>query len=129
AASPGRSGLRWAAGARATLPDPHGARRETLSFRPLADDLSVPRTQPTAALTGRAFSTIKRFSGFAGTVGNGASRTRTGDLLGAIQALSQLSYSPVRARASVAALRPDQFSRRTPNRARSMVCRRDGIAR
>src|SRR5579862_5854509 len=26
--------------------------------------------------------------------GNGASRTRTGDLLGAIQALSQLSYSP-----------------------------------
>src|ERR687896_722075 len=27
----------------------------------------------------------------------GASRTRTGDLLGAIQALSQLSYSPVRA--------------------------------
>ena len=26
----------------------------------------------------------------------GASRTRTGDLLGAIQALSQLSYSPVR---------------------------------
>src|ERR1043165_4629401 len=25
---------------------------------------------------------------------NGASRTRTGDLLGAIQALSQLSYSP-----------------------------------
>jgi hypothetical protein len=28
--------------------------------------------------------------------GDGASRTRTGDLLGAIQALSQLSYSPVR---------------------------------
>jgi hypothetical protein len=27
---------------------------------------------------------------------NGASRTRTGDLLGAIQALSQLSYSPAR---------------------------------
>jgi hypothetical protein len=26
---------------------------------------------------------------------DGASRTRTGDLLGAIQALSQLSYSPV----------------------------------
>ena len=26
---------------------------------------------------------------------NGASRARTGDLLGAIQALSQLSYSPV----------------------------------
>jgi hypothetical protein len=25
---------------------------------------------------------------------SGASRTRTGDLLGAIQALSQLSYSP-----------------------------------
>jgi hypothetical protein len=28
--------------------------------------------------------------------GDGASRTRTGDLLGAIQALSQLSYSPGR---------------------------------
>ena len=27
---------------------------------------------------------------------SGASRTRTGDLLGAIQALSQLSYSPGR---------------------------------
>jgi hypothetical protein len=27
-------------------------------------------------------------------ISNGASRTRTGDLLGAIQALSQLSYSP-----------------------------------
>src|SRR4051812_32668497 len=29
--------------------------------------------------------------------GDGASRARTGDLLGAIQALSQLSYSPARA--------------------------------
>ncbi len=29
-------------------------------------------------------------------VRNGASRARTGDLLGAIQALSQLSYSPAR---------------------------------
>jgi hypothetical protein len=28
------------------------------------------------------------------SVGSGASRARTGDLLGAIQALSQLSYSP-----------------------------------
>ena len=31
-------------------------------------------------------------------MGYGASRTRTDDLLGAIQALSQLSYSPVRRR-------------------------------
>ena len=30
----------------------------------------------------------------AGAFFNGASRARTGDLLGAIQALSQLSYSP-----------------------------------
>ena len=30
------------------------------------------------------------------SIGSGASRTRTGDLLGAIQALSQLSYSPAR---------------------------------
>ncbi len=35
-------------------------------------------------------------SRFAGHLGDGASRTRTGDLLGAIQALSQLSYSPAR---------------------------------
>ena len=34
----------------------------------------------------------------AGTFRNGASRARTGDLLGAIQALSQLSYSPADAR-------------------------------
>jgi hypothetical protein len=31
---------------------------------------------------------------------HGASRTRTGDLLGAIQALSQLSYSPARTKCS-----------------------------
>ena len=34
-------------------------------------------------------------SGVQALAANGASRTRTGDLLGAIQALSQLSYSPV----------------------------------
>jgi hypothetical protein len=33
------------------------------------------------------------YARFAG-ISHGASRTRTGDLLGAIQALSQLSYSP-----------------------------------
>ena len=33
-----------------------------------------------------------------GALGDGASRARTGDLLGAIQALSQLSYSPGRRR-------------------------------
>ena len=33
------------------------------------------------------------YAGFAG-ISYGASRTRTGGLLGAIQALSQLSYSP-----------------------------------
>ena len=32
--------------------------------------------------------------GFTGKVWSGASRNRTGDLLGAIQALSHLSYSP-----------------------------------
>ena len=35
-----------------------------------------------------------------GSFSCGASRTRTGDLLGAIQALSQLSYSPGRAKCS-----------------------------
>jgi hypothetical protein len=37
---------------------------------------------------------VRRYTSVAGE--NGASRTRTGDLLGAIQALSQLSYSPAR---------------------------------
>src|SRR5919204_6445459 len=59
---------------------------------------------------------------FAGLFGGGASRTRTGDLLGAIQALSQLSYSPERAKCSraygeagVAAPVP-RFSFRRPER-------------
>jgi hypothetical protein len=43
----------------------------------------------------RACGQTKR-SGFADLLKHGASRTRTGDLLGAIQALSQLSYSPGR---------------------------------
>src|SRR5207249_12192892 len=36
--------------------------------------------------------------GVRSVTGDGASRTRTGDLLGAIQALFQLSYSPARDR-------------------------------
>jgi hypothetical protein len=45
----------------------------------------------------RAESTAaRREAGEAGR--NGAKRARTADLLGAIQALSQLSYSPVRAK-------------------------------
>ena len=38
---------------------------------------------------------IKESSLISGGFSNGANRTRTGDLLGAIQALSQLSYSPL----------------------------------
>ena len=38
--------------------------------------------------------TPEGLTGICGNFANGASRTRTGDLLGAIQALSQLSYSP-----------------------------------
>jgi Tol biopolymer transport system component len=44
------------------------------------------------------FPELDRSGTRAGTSRNGASRTRTGDLLGAIQALSQLSYSPARDR-------------------------------
>src|SRR5215218_1295679 len=40
--------------------------------------------------------------------GDGASRTRTGGLLGAIQALSQLSYSPGRIHGSGAAATPNR---------------------
>jgi hypothetical protein len=58
----------------------------------------------------------------------GASRTRTGDLLGAIQALSQLSYSPRHATDASDAC-AHQSSRRERPRARSMVWRRNGIAR
>src|SRR5271166_4114045 len=58
----------------------------------------------------------------------GARGTRTPDLLGAIQALSQLSYSPVRA-SRWRRERPEKCSRRTRRGGRSMVWRRDGIAR
>jgi hypothetical protein len=43
---------------------------------------------PTVALASRGFSSVKRTWRFAGTFGSGASRTRTGDLLGAIHRLS-----------------------------------------
>ena len=59
---------------------------------------------------------------------DGARGTRTPDLLGAIQALSQLSYSPVRG-AGRRRERPEKCSRRTTRGARSMVWRRDGTAR
>jgi hypothetical protein len=48
----------------------------------------LPLLRPVAALPKGANPVVMR-----GSV-DGASRTRTGDLLGAIQALSQLSYSP-----------------------------------
>jgi hypothetical protein len=51
---------------------------------------------PTNFVTTRAgtFSALETEKPLCGAFFNGASRTRTGDLLGAIQALSQLSYSP-----------------------------------
>src|SRR5579862_875960 len=42
----------------------------------------------------RSYSSAERPAPRGGPSSNGASRTRTDDLLGAIQALSQLSYSP-----------------------------------
>src|SRR6266851_2809423 len=58
---------------------------------------------------------------------NGASRARTGDLLGAIQALSQLSYSPAGAAISRRCARPRECSRRTTSHGRSRVWRRMGL--
>src|SRR5579875_1156504 len=69
-----------------------------------------------------------RGRGFEQDAGSGARGTRTPDLLGAIQALSQLSYSPgrvadeaPRVAASVVAAGTDVVA--------SMVRRRDGVAR
>src|SRR3954451_25407248 len=47
---------------------------------------------------------------------DGASRTRTGDLLGAIQALSQLSYSPEARRLAPARAQGMVAPDRTPDR-------------
>ncbi len=65
------------------------------------------RRYPTTPPASSAFGSTDQSKPFAGVLGNGASRTRTGDLLGAIQALSQLSYSPV-ARASMQARNPSE---------------------
>ncbi len=59
---------------------------------------------------------------------DGARGTRTPDLLGAIQALSQLSYSPVQVGRRRHA-RPEKCSGRTSPGERSMVWRRNGTAR
>src|SRR5438309_2421938 len=60
-----------------------------------------------------------------GTFRNGASRTRTGDLLGAIQALSQLSYSPTTAPRARRRRRQPKCSRRVTER--SMVWAHMGL--
>src|SRR5215211_5885902 len=61
----------------------------------------------------------------------GASRARTGDLLGAIQALSQLSYSPARneivpPRAAPRSWRAGGSWRRDSRRVRSVLCTQGG---
>jgi hypothetical protein len=64
------------------LPKRSGKRREKTTHGNCEPAEDNHPKQQTPALAGRLFS--------------GASRARTGDLLGAIQALSQLSYSPER---------------------------------
>src|SRR5688500_7357784 len=63
---------------------------------------------------------------------SGASRTRTGDLLGAIQALSQLSYSPAQGQCSVGPMAVERvLSRRELNRAllaRQLLLERKRVA-
>ncbi len=62
--------------------------RSSLSARKFDQNLATGRFGPIS------FSLWKTKARVCRPFGDGASRTRTGDLLGAIQALSQLSYSP-----------------------------------
>jgi hypothetical protein len=67
------------------------------SARPAGEELAACTTLPSASKTVAAPAGERRQRPLDRRPGrHGASRTRTGDLLGAIQALSQLSYSPER---------------------------------
>ena len=96
-----------------------------------ADELMRPGT---SAWTQRRYPRIPadprnaRSPARAGFCCDGARGTRTPDLLGAIQALSQLSYSPVRANLAPCA-RPRSVVARAFTRERNMVRQRNGIAR
>ena len=74
-------------GARSTLYGPETQHDTAILAHPLAHRPKIPPARRFPALTGNR--------PFAGLFANGARGTRTPDLLGAIQALSQLSYSPV----------------------------------
>ena len=80
---------------RRTRPAARNARVRLNEPNPRIPDVPVWYPPPRLSRWRCSFGQTKR-SRFAGPLGDGASRTRTGDLLGAIQALSQLSYSPGR---------------------------------
>jgi hypothetical protein len=70
------------------------SKRRLSHYRRAAPLERLTRLRLTICLTKRNLQLLLG-RGF-GLNSDGASRTRTGDLLGAIQALSQLSYSPAR---------------------------------
>ncbi len=87
------------------LVDRRNADRRRLGGSLASSLIATPGWDPLASLGGAAEPTrnppkdrglARRRPIHLGNESNGASRTRTGDLLGAIQALSQLSYSPAR---------------------------------
>ncbi len=80
--------------ARSFRPSPLGARPPFFRFR--AGARRPPHRCQFVATPTRALPDQKSKARVCRPFTNGASRTRTGDLLGAIQALSQLSYSPER---------------------------------
>ena len=57
--------------------------------------MAVATIRRATALVGSRVSLLARHARFPGLSQSGAKRARTADLLGAIQALSQLSYGPV----------------------------------
>jgi hypothetical protein len=70
------------------------------SFRPFRSNSIIVARNPGEPYPVPDAPTPSKKARWCGPFYGGASRARTGDLLGAIQALSQLSYSPARANCS-----------------------------
>ena len=95
-----------ATSARVTTPQPKIRKVRAIVMRAVSSSQIIDALAAAADMRGRGSRTpgskdepigvvMARLAGRT-SIGSGASRARTGDLLGAIQALSQLSYSPAK---------------------------------
>ena len=95
-----------ATSARVTTPQPKIRKVREIVMRAVSSSQIIDALAAAADMRGRGSRTpgskdepievvMARVAGRT-SIGSGASRARTGDLLGAIQALSQLSYSPAK---------------------------------